>query len=600
MARKKSSSTPSMSTTIGNCEVAIEAKKFDTQSKSDSSKDCYVFTLVNPKDADSRIKSLLQEVLNLYTQQLPAMNYAANTGKESMFLERCVSNGKYCTLLLNSKPVEGSAKVIAAITYQIIPADTQYAEIPLAAVSSMYQHKGIGHLLYAELRKRLQDVGVRSIFCWADNESEGFWVKQGFVAIADVDTKGRARRLPIKADIRKALCFPGGSTLMVSHLNKAVSMDCGELVYACLSKKADEKSSCSDIIKIRSPQAIGDGCDTPMLENKTSDRCEKLPETLGNYGPVTVIRDAILKDSCQNHDFRQTRKDQVPFEGTVCSNTATETRLPESSASVMHCACSDQGAKRKVWEASWSSLKSKKVKGGHLVECTLDCNSNGVSEGDRKYACLTKAHPSSEEDGTSMNCYVDMNSQKCMQLDITLKDQNTEEDLLKDQCYGIMLMNIADDSKKMQLTKIIEALGGAVVSEGSACSHVITGKVRKTQNFCTALCSGYKTELKFAVLRAKSSPCSLLKGYSICFAAHVQPPPRTLATIARSAGGEVIQGFGRVNNPLKIIFLACEEEMEEALSAVKRGIWTFSSDWFMNCVMRQELDLGAPHIINGQ
>lgn len=44
----------------------------------------------------------------------------------------------------------------------------------------------------------------------------------------------------------------------------------------------------------------------------------------------------------------------------------------------------------------------------------------------------------------------------------------------------------------------------------------------------------------------------------------------------------------------KTIFIACEEDMDEALSAVKKGIWTFSSDWFMNCVMKQELDLGAP------
>jgi hypothetical protein len=29
----------------------------------------------------------------------------------------------------------------------------------------------------------------------------------------------------VKADIRRALCFPGGSTLMVSHLNKDTLMD---------------------------------------------------------------------------------------------------------------------------------------------------------------------------------------------------------------------------------------------------------------------------------------------------------------------------------------------------------------------------------------
>lgn len=39
-------------------------------------------------------------------------------------------------------------QVIAAITYQIIPADMQYAEVPLAAVSAVYQHKVYCLLIY--------------------------------------------------------------------------------------------------------------------------------------------------------------------------------------------------------------------------------------------------------------------------------------------------------------------------------------------------------------------------------------------------------------------------------------------------------------------
>lgn len=57
---------------------------------------------------------------------------------------------------------------------------------------------------------------------------------------------------------------------------------------------------------------------------------------------------------------------------------------------------------------------------------------------------------------------------------------------------------------------------------------------------------------------------------------------------------QVIRGVDKLNQASKTIFLACEEDMEEALSAVKKGIWTFSSDWFMNCIMKQELDLDAP------
>jgi hypothetical protein len=44
----------------------------------------------------------------------------------------------------------------------------------------------------------------------------------------------------------------------------------------------------------------------------------------------------------------------------------------------------------------------------------------------------------------------------------------------------------------------------------------------------------------------------------------------------------------------KTIFLACEEGMELAMDAAKRGIKTFSTDWLMTCVMKQELDLEAP------
>lgn len=176
--------------------------------------------------------------------------------------------------------------------------------------------QGIGCLMYKELRKRLQSVGIHTIFCWGDKESEGFWLKQvltyiplrsqfllnlihemshswvtsntviwwpghlflfmsylesiyfhyrwvglifqflafyifwkveiqlqGFVSIGEVDTKGRGRRLPIKANIRRALCFPGGSTLMVSHLNKDASTNPAEPIKLPFLLKPFENSS---------------------------------------------------------------------------------------------------------------------------------------------------------------------------------------------------------------------------------------------------------------------------------------------------------------------------------------------------------------------
>ncbi|CAK9185922.1 unnamed protein product [Ilex paraguariensis] len=645
MAPKKTSSPPSP-IPIGNCQVVVEAKNFTYQSEQNSlqitlskttkikisveenkqkvectdlrhyefekSGDC-CFVLVSPKDEDEQTKSLLKEILKMYRKELPAMNYAANTGKESMFLERCVSNGKYCTLLLRSKSEEGPGEVISAITYQIIPADTQIAEVPLAAVSSVSQHKGIGHLLYMELRRRLQSVGVRTIFCWGDKESEGFWLKQGFVSIGEVDTKGRARRLPIKADVRRALCFPGGSTFMVSHLNKETSAYPAEPLNLSFPVKPNEKYSTSANL-----QKQGLGC------------------VAESHDPTATHMTAISENS-QSEELAKGCQVLVPLEGCGCSNWANNLELSIAGAEddVKQCSSSALGTKKRVWEASYTSLKSKKVKGCHLIDCQLDMrNSLSVSDGrnDCSFDGSFLARNKSLMDITPRDplsiTYLEKNAEKHKAVDITSEDHARTELLLHKDYYRVMLMNIADNAKKSNLTKIIEDLGGAVTCDGSLSTHVVTGKVRITLNFCTALCSGawiispkwlkesfrkrrfvaeapyiledkeyelkYRTELKDVIRKTFYHCQALFKGYDICLAAHVHPPVSTLSAIAKSAGGNVICGLDKVHETSKTIFVACEEDMEEALSAVKKGIWTFSSDWFMTCVMRQELDLEAP------
>ncbi|GMJ03799.1 hypothetical protein like AT2G41450 [Hibiscus trionum] len=604
---KSSSSPPPIQ--IGNCEVLIEASKYscnsdpnclqisiskstrikisvrkemdarsvnhlsplESEQKGDEDrcsavKNEYELILVNPKDVDSATKSYLQEVLKLYNGELPSMNCAANTGKQSKFLERCLSNGKYCTLILKYKSSEGFdfEQVIAAITYQIIPADTQFAEIPLAAVNSIYQHKGVGKFLYMELKKRLQSVGIRTIFCWGDKESEGFWLKQGFTSIAEVDKKGRAGRLPIRAFIRKALCFPGGSTLMVCHLNKDMSV------------AGENESFCFPL------------------------------------------------NSCQ--------KSQSPAAGRSVGEKG-------ANIAAKQCSCASQRTKRKVWEASLSSLKTKKLKGTHQIDshqngCQLASDWHIIPDIDGSQLDGCSFHSTDKSSmavttGVSLvnNCTVNKVQQgrpRCM----TSEAPTTNESQPHRECFRIMLMNIADDTKKENLIKVIENLGGSPTFDGSMSTHIVTGKVRKTLNFCTALCSGawivspswlkesfrqgkfvdelpyilhdedymlkYRTELKHSVFRAKARPGALLKGYDFCIAAHVQPPVTTLSAIINSAGGNIVRGLKEVNEVWKTIFIAWEEDMEEALSALKRGIRAFSSEWLMNCVMRQELDLEAP------
>ncbi|KAL3819743.1 hypothetical protein ACJIZ3_005648 [Penstemon smallii] len=623
MARKRISSLPSSSPiSIGNCEVVVEAKNFTSESNQNSvqisisktakikisvveetkERGDYYFVLANPKDSDDLTKSLLQEVLNLYMKELPAMNYAANTGKESMFLEKCLKNGKYCTLLLKSKEDKQPEKVIAAITYQIIPADTQHAEIPLAAVSSVFQYKGIGRFLYLELRKRLQSVGIRTLFCWGDKESEGFWLKQGFTVIGEVDKKGKARRLRIKADIRRALCFPGGSTLMVSHLMNDSSYKALEIAMLPLP------------IELL-PGAIELSNEVNLITSKE------------HFESNNLVTEKVSSIGCQDVSLLPDTKHCSVVNASVVMEDGSETNAHD-------CSCSMLGTKKRTWEASCTSLKSKKVKGTHSSGSQIGSQcpvwtSDGriISSCDRN--CLLNSgnkHLSDASPKNSVNNSSYETNEDCRTGKITNEDFNRPDD--SSTAIRIMLMNIADENKKSNLTKIIEDLGGVVTSDGSVSTHVVTGKVRMTSNFCTALCSGswvispgwlkesfkkgrfvdemqcilkdedyeakYRTELKYAVLRAKKSPNALLNGLDIWLATHVQPPARTLSAIVKSAGGNVICSRSEINDTSKTIFVACEEDMEEARSAVELGIWTFSVDWLMNCIMRQELDLEAP------
>ncbi|KAI8017137.1 hypothetical protein LOK49_LG04G00682 [Camellia lanceoleosa] len=69
-------------------------------------------------------------------------------------------------------------------------------------------------------RREREELYGRKIEEKAKMEDKQMVGDEGFVSIGEVDTKGRVRRLPIKAGVRRALCFPGESTLKVSHLNK--------------------------------------------------------------------------------------------------------------------------------------------------------------------------------------------------------------------------------------------------------------------------------------------------------------------------------------------------------------------------------------------
>ncbi|KAJ1262645.1 hypothetical protein BS78_09G124800 [Paspalum vaginatum] len=523
------------------------------------------FILLNPSDADSQTKSLLQEALTLYKQELPTMDYAADTGRKSGFLQKCTTNGKYKTLILMSSSTAQHKEVIAAVSYQIVPADTQYTEIPLTVVRSYYQRAGIGQLLYKELSQRLQNVGVTTVFCWADKVSEGFWLKQGFVSVGEVDTRGKVRKIPLRADIKRALCFPGGSTLMVAHLKKEL----------------------------------------PILRT-----WETLQTSLHTLVPDSISPSDTDVPSCENMVLQTYKRRNDRKVAKVAGN--------EARIDCNECSLSEQEPKKRLYETFSSSLKSKRIRCSNDVDNCGDMNQNDAHD---NYLCSSH--------GNSVHIIPKEHHIPSMGAHFESKISGDDKVVIHSNgSPTIMLMNIADEQKKARLAKVVEMLKGFVTCQGYSCTHIVTGKARRTMNFCVALCYGawvvspnwlkesfrqgkfvgeeqyvledeeyrmqYKSDLRDAVMRAKERPNSLCSGYTFCLSKYIQPSFEVLSSIIKSTGGKIIKKLSELDEPSQTIFLVCEEETELALLAAKSGIKTFSSDWFMSCVMKQELDLEAP------
>uniref|UniRef100_K3Z5U6 BRCT domain-containing protein n=1 Tax=Setaria italica TaxID=4555 RepID=K3Z5U6_SETIT len=462
--KTKAEPEPAPAFSIGNCKVEIHGGGLRCESTEQAltvsgprggakvvvSGEGSQFILLNPSDADSQIKSLLQ--------------------------------------------------VVAAVSYQIVPADTQYAEIPLAVVRSSHQRAGIGHLLYKELSQRLQNVGITTIFCWADKVSEGFWLKQGFVSIGEVDTRGKIRKIPVRADIKRALCFPGGSTLMVAHLKKEL----------------------------------------PILQ-----AWEK-PQTSPLH-TVVPDNDNMVLQTFKRRKVRKTAN---------VARTGAHIDCGEISLS-------EQEPKKRIYEMSSSSLKSKRIRCSNDGGNGQDMNQSDAHD---NYFCSSP--------GNSVPLIPKEN--RAPSLGVHFENKMSGEEKAVVHSYGnptIMLMNIADEQKKARLTKVVETLGGFVTCEGHACTHIVTGKVRRTMNFCIALSSGawivspnwlkesfrqgqfvgeaqyvledeefrmqYKSVLRDAVMRAKERPNSLFSGYTFCLSKYIQPSFDVLSSIIKSTGGKV-------------------------------------------------------------
>lgn len=141
-----------------------------------------------------------------------------------------------------------------------------------------------------------------------------------------------------------------------------------------------------------------------------------------------------------------------------CVNIATNPELnqTEADAEGKHCSCSAPGSgakKRRVWDASHTSLNSKKVKGGHLSSCELDSR-DCLMDGSFLASSRNKSLPNVANEGPLSHTYLEGNRDDNGINNFALQNHSKEESLSRQKQYKIMLMNIADDAKQSHLTKV--------------------------------------------------------------------------------------------------------------------------------------------------
>ncbi|XP_024525349.1 uncharacterized protein LOC9659926 [Selaginella moellendorffii] len=112
---------------------------------------------LNPVALDTTGQQLLGDALDLYTGEFSTSCRA--------YISGCVKDGKNVTLVLAEHQ-----HVVAAMTYQISFSDELCAVVLLSAVRSSHQRKGLGTRLCIEFQRRLCDIGVSTVYCFAGRD----------------------------------------------------------------------------------------------------------------------------------------------------------------------------------------------------------------------------------------------------------------------------------------------------------------------------------------------------------------------------------------------------------------------------------------------
>ena len=178
-----------------------------------------------------------------------------------------------------------------------------------------------------------------------------------------------------------------------------------------------------------------------------------------NLMPCVLLTGPWCQDEVQGHRV------SIPI-ATQESNkldSVAEVSKIAAGDNVKRCSCSTQGSgAKRVWEASLSSLKSKKVKGSHVVGCQSGSNWAIVSETVRDDSCYYTCPSVATENNSlarlppkdpSTSSYTGRIAESYASGKISEAFIRKELPSSR-QCFKIMLMDIADDTKKTNLTKV--------------------------------------------------------------------------------------------------------------------------------------------------
>jgi len=168
----------------------------------------------------------------------------------------------------------------------------------------------------------------------------------------------------------------------------------------------------------------------------------------------------------------------------------------------------------------------------------------------------------------------------------------------------------------------VKNMGGEIVSDILAATHLVTDKVRRTVKFLAALNRGihivspkwitassrertwtdpskylvsdsvnekeYKFKLKNSLANAREQP--LLNGVSFFVTESVRPPPSDLQTVIVAGGGQLLSSQPTARSKSPVVVISCAEDQAQSAKLSKAGFPSHDAELLLTGVLQQRFE----------